>query len=88
MSNSTATVQIEMLQQRLTLFKTVYEEMITNEEEFDAVKPILLQIRKLEKAIADIQSDKEGSTFLDTPKVEHGRMKFGSIFHLIKCLFT
>jgi hypothetical protein len=88
MSNSTADFQIEMLQHRLTLFKTVYEEMISNETEFDSVKPISLQIRKLEKAIADIQSRKARSTLLNTRRVRRARIKPGSFLHLIKGLFT
>jgi hypothetical protein len=84
MSNSTAAVQIEMLQHQLILFKTVYEEMITNENEFDALKPILLRIRQLEKAMDDIRSHKAESLFVDTPKVAQARFILSSLLHLIR----
>jgi hypothetical protein len=58
MNHSTLSLEIDRLQQQLSLFKGVYEEMITNEKEFDSVKPLLQQIRKLEKTLQDLASEK------------------------------
>jgi hypothetical protein len=44
----------ENLQQQLVVIKGVYEEMITSGESFERVKPVLIQIRELEKSIQNI----------------------------------
>jgi hypothetical protein len=67
MTISTSKATLESLQQQLGLFRAAYEEMIVNQQEFDTVKPVLLQIRKLEKAIRDLSSDQAASIFPNTP---------------------
>ena len=59
--NTIAKLEIETLEQQLILFKATYEEMIMNEQEFEAIKPIMLQIKELEKAIKKLTSDKSTS---------------------------
>lgn len=67
MTTPAANLKIEELQHQLSLMKAVYEEMITNEEEFGSVKPIQMKIRQLEKVIRDLTSDRAASIFSDTP---------------------
>ena len=67
MIKSNPNITLESLQQQLGLFKAVYEEMIVNQQEFDTVKPILLQIRKLEKAIRDLAADQATTILPGTP---------------------
>ena len=69
MTKSNPNMTLESLQQQLGLFKAAYEEMILSQQEFATVKPLLLQIRKLEKAIRDFSSDQEASIFPGTPLI-------------------
>ena len=64
MPESAQNLKVENIQQQLKLFRLAYEEMIQIEE-FESVKPILLQIRQLEKALADIFIDQSESIFPD-----------------------
>jgi hypothetical protein len=69
MTKSGPNLRLETLQEQLGLFKAAYEEMIVNQQEFDTVKPLLLQIRKLEKAIRDLSSDQAASIFPNAPEI-------------------
>jgi hypothetical protein len=53
MPHSSKKLTIESLQIQLQELKTVYDEMIKNNKEFDSVKPIQIQILELEKTIRE-----------------------------------
>lgn len=88
MTDSIKHLQIETLKHQLSLFKTVYEEMISNEKEFEDVKPLLLQIRKIEKAIGKISSEQESSKPLDISKVNKAMISHNWAVLLFKYLST
>ena len=56
MLNPTQDLQIERLQEQLTLFKRVYEEKIRQGIEYSSLKPIEIHIRELERAIREFLS--------------------------------
>jgi hypothetical protein len=56
MLNPTQDLQIERLQEQLTLFKQVYEEKIRQGLEYSSLKPIEIHIRELERAIREFLS--------------------------------
>jgi hypothetical protein len=56
MLNPTQDLQIERLQEQLTLFKQVYEEKIRQGIEYSSLKPIEIHIRELERAIREFLS--------------------------------